>query len=154
MPLNGLAQGLIPIVGYNYGAKNKERIKQSYAVTVRRAVIIMLIGTAVFCIAPKALLSIFSAGKGMLEIGVFALRVISISFVFTGVTVVTGYYFSGLGNGIVNMVSTLLRQLVILIPVAYFLATRFGVNAIWYAFIIAEFISCAFALVVYKRQKQ
>jgi Na+-driven multidrug efflux pump len=114
----------------------------------------MLIGTAVFCIAPKALLSIFSAGKAMLEIGVFALRVISISFVFTGVTVVTGYYFSGLGNGIVNMVSTLLRQLVILIPVAYFLATRFGVNAIWYAFIIAEFISCAFALAVYKRQKQ
>ncbi|MGN0521771.1 MAG: MATE family efflux transporter [Eubacterium sp.] len=153
MPLNGLAQSLIPIVGYNFGAKNNARIKQSYIVTVRRAAIIMLIGTAVFCLVPKTLLGFFSAGEAMLEIGVPALRIISLSFVFTGVTVVTGYYFSGLGNGLVNMFSTLLRQLIILIPVAYLFASQLGINSTWYAFLIAEIIACVFAVLAYKRKK-
>jgi Na+-driven multidrug efflux pump len=153
MPLNGLAQSLIPIVGYNYGAKNNDRIKQSYKITVRRAGIIMLLGTAVFCLFPKTLLGFFSAGDEMLSIGVNALRIISISFVLTGVTVVTGYYFSGLGNGLVNMISTLLRQLIILIPVAYILASKFGINATWYAFIVSELIACVFALFYYESRK-
>jgi putative MATE family efflux protein len=153
MPLNGLAQSLIPIVGYNYGAKNNDRIKQSYKITVRRAGIIMLLGTAVFCLFPKTLLGFFSAGDEMLCIGVNALRIISISFVLTGVTVVTGYYFSGLGNGLVNMISTLLRQLIILIPVAYILASKLGINATWYAFIVSELIACVFALFYYESRK-
>jgi putative MATE family efflux protein len=152
MPLNGLAQSLIPIVGYNFGAKHNERIKQSYNVTVRRACIIMLLGTIIFIAFPKTLLGFFSAGSEMIEIGVPALRTISLSFVFTGITVVTGYYFSGLGNGVVNMVSTLLRQLVILIPVVYILATSLGINATWYAFIIAEAIACIFALCIFKKK--
>ncbi len=152
MPLNGLAQSLIPVVGFSFGAKNIGRIRQAYTVTVRSAAVIMLFGAAVFCIIPKTLLGFFSAGDAMLGIGVSALRIISISFVFTGVTVVTGYYFSGLGNGLINMFSTLLRQLIILLPTAYLLTAHFGINAAWYAFPIAEILACAFAMCVYKHK--
>lgn len=146
MPINGLAQGLIPIVGYNYGRKNMDRVTGALKIALQGAVALMVCGTAIFCLFPGQLLALFDAGSKMLEIGIPALRIISVVFTLTGITVTIGYYFSGLGNGLVNMVSSLIRQLVLLMPLAYLFGNRLGLGATWYAFWISEAAACIFAV--------
>lgn len=154
MPVNGLAQGLIPIVGYNYGAGNTKRVTGALKTALGSAVILMLCGTAVFCLFPGQLLSLFDAGPDMLAMGVPALRRISAIFLMTGITVTIGYYFSGLGNGLVNMVSSLLRQLVLLLPLAYLFSSRLGFDFTWYAFWISELAACVFAVICCVRKNR
>lgn len=146
MPINGLAQGLIPIVGYNYGRKNADRVTGALKTALKGAVAFMVCGTMIFCLFPGQLLALFDAGSKMLEIGIPALRIISVVFILTGITVTIGYYFSGLGNGLVNMVSSLLRQLVFLMPLAYLFGGRLGLGATWYAFWISEAAACIYAV--------
>lgn len=147
MPINGLAQGLIPIVGYNYGSGDTKRVKEALKTALGGAAALMLCGTAIFCLFPGQLLSLFDASAGMLEMGIPALRIISVVFLLTGITVTIGYYFSGLGNGVVNMVSSLLRQLLLLLPLAYLFSTGFGLSYTWYAFWLSELAACGFAFV-------
>lgn len=146
MPINGLAQGLIPIVGYNYGAGDTKRVKEALKTALGGAVVLMLCGTAIFCLFPGQLLGLFDAGTDMLNMGVPALRTISMVFLLTGITVTIGYYFSGLGNGVINMISSLLRQLVLLLPLAYLFSSRLGLSFTWYAFWVSELAACAFAV--------
>ena len=116
MPINGLGQAAIPIVGYNYGAKNIKRVQETWRVLIPSGLIIALLGTAIFCIFPRQLLELFSASPEMKAIGIPALRIISITFALASTTMLCGYFASGLGNGVVNMVSGALRQLIVLIP--------------------------------------
>lgn len=146
MPINGLAQGLIPIVGYNFGAKNTDRVLDALKVALKGAVAFMLCGTLVFCALPAGLLSLFDAGADMCAIGIPALRILSISFILTGVTLTIGYYFSGLGNGVVNMISSLLRQLILLLPLAFALSHTLGLGWTWLAFPISELAAFLFAV--------
>lgn len=143
MPINGLGQAGIPIVGYNYGAKNISRIRETWRVLLPTGAGIALCGTVLFWLFPGQLLTLFSANAQMLALGVPALRIISVSFVFASVTILCGYFASGLGNGIVNMVSAGIRQFVLLIPCLSFLIRTVGLSHAWYAFWIAEV--CAFA---------
>ena len=109
---------------------------------------ISLAATILFCVSPAALLGLFSPGPDMLTIGIPALRIISVTFAFAAGTMILGYCMSGLGNGMVNMIGTALRQLIILIPLAYGFAHTFGVTAVWYATWISElaaFLFSAFA---------
>ncbi len=145
MPVNGLGQAAIPIVGYNYGAKRSERVHQTWKVLLPTGIVIALCGTLIFCALPKQLLQLFSASPEMLELGVPALRIISISFVFAAVTILCGYFASGLGNGMVNMVSAAIRQLVLLIPCLWFFIKAFGISHGWYAFWIAETVACIYS---------
>lgn len=138
MSMNGLGQAAIPIIGYNYGAKKNERILSFYKTALPAAVIISLAGTIVFLICPKQLLMLFSAGTSMLAIGIPALRIISISFVCASITMVLGYSMSGLGNGLINMVSTSLRQLILLLPSLYLLVKTAGLPYAWCTFWISE----------------
>lgn len=142
MPINGLGQAAIPIVGFNYGAKKFGRVQQTWRVLLPTGIVIALCGTILFCALPAQLLQLFSASAEMLKLGVPALRIISISFVFAIITVLCGYYASGLGNGMVNMVGAAIRQLIVLIPCLCLLINRFGIDYGWYAFWIAEFIAC------------
>lgn len=146
MPMNGLGQAAIPIVGYNYGARNRERIKEASKVVYIAAAVIAVIGTAVFQLFGRPLLDIFSASEAMLEIGVPALRVISVSFLPAAVTMITGYLASGLGDGVTNMVGAFLRQFVPLLPCAYLLSKIGGVGALWYAFWISEVVGILFSV--------
>lgn len=152
MPINGLAQGLIPIVGYNYGAKNMERVKEALKIALGGAVAFMLCGTLVFWILPKQLLCLFDASAEMLQFGVTGLRMISLVFVLTGVTVTIGYYFSGLGRGTVNMTASLIRQLIVLLPLAYLLASFGKPDYVWASFWISEAAACVFAILYYKKR--
>ncbi len=145
MPVNGLGQAAIPIVGYNYGAKRSERVHQTWKVLLPTGIVIALCGTLIFCALPKQLLQLFSASPEMLELGIPALRIISISFVFASATILCGYFASGLGNGMVNMVSAAIRQLVLLIPCLWFFIKAFGISHGWYAFWIAETVACIYS---------
>ena len=138
MPMNGLGQAAIPIVGYSYGSKNYPRIRQAIRTILPAALGIALLGTAVFLIFPRQLLGFFRPSAEMLALGVPALRIISITFALTSVTTILGYLVSGLGSGMVSMTGAILRQLVLFVPLAYLFARYFGVETVWYAMWISE----------------
>jgi putative MATE family efflux protein len=146
MPMNGLGQAAIPIVGYAYGAKNKARIQEAIRTILPIAIVIALIATLLFEAFPSVLLGFFSPSAEMLAIGVPALRIIAVTFVFASVTVVLGYCMSGLGNGMVHMVGTAIRQLVVLVPLVYLFAAKFGVEKVWYAIWISESVAVVYAV--------
>lgn len=145
MPMNGLGQAAIPIVGYSYGADRKDRILALFKVVLPVSWVISVVMTVVFWAFPSQLLSIFSASETMLELGVPALRIISPTFAFASTTMILGYSLSGLGNGVVNMLGTAIRQFILLVPGIWLFARLFGVGCAWYAFWIAEVAATAYA---------
>lgn len=141
MPVFGLNNAMIPIIAYNYGAGRKERVVHTIKSSVIMAVCIMLLGLAVMQIFPAQLLSIFNPSEHMLSIGVVALRLISLSFVFAGYCIVTGSVFQALGNGVYSMLVSIVRQLLVLLPVAYLLSLTGKLDMVWLAFPFAELFS-------------
>jgi putative MATE family efflux protein len=152
MPMNGLAQGLIPIVGFNYGAKNGERIKQAVKLTAIISFCIMAMGTIVVRCIPAQLLSLYNAGDDMLSIGVPMLKIMCIGFPLVGITLTLGFACSGLGNGVVSMVSTFLRMIVPMVPLVYLLASSFGLDHAWYASWVSEVCAVVFAVLSFSRE--
>ena len=147
MPVFGLNNGMVPIVAYNLGAKKGERITKTVKLSVLYAVGIMLIGLAVFQLLPDRLLAIFEASPYMLEIGVPALRIISVNFIFAGYGVVCSSLFQSLGHGILSLLISLLRQLVVILPAAYLLARTGVLDNVWLAFPLSEIVSVAVSTV-------
>lgn len=156
MPVFGLNNGMIPIIAYNYGARQKKRIMDTIRLSVATAVCIMLVGLAIFQLFPGQLLSLFNASQHMLEIGIPALRIISLSFLFAGYCIVTSSVFQALGNGMYSLSVSVVRQLLCILPLAYFLASTFGLHAVWYSLAVAELTSltlCTILLIRIYRQK-
>lgn len=151
MPVFGLTNGMIPIVAFNYGARNKKRIYQTIKLSVAIAVAIMLVGLAVFQLFPATLLGLFEASKHMLSIGVPALRTISLSFIFAGFCIVISSVFQALGNGVYSLVMSFARQIIVILPVAFLFAKFFGLDAVWYSYPIAEIVSVAICIFMLKR---
>lgn len=145
MPINGLGQAAIPIVGYNYGDKNYKRVQQTWKILLPTGAIIALCGTVIFWCFPGQLLQLFSASSEMLLLGIPALRIISISFVMSAITILCGYFSPGLGNGIINMVGAAIRQLILLVPCLWIFIKISGISHGWYAFWIAEIIACIYS---------
>ncbi len=141
MPVFGLNSGVIPIIAYNYGAGNKDRMIKTIKLSVMFAVGIMIAGLIVFQTIPEKLFGIFNASEYMLSIGVPALRIISISFVFAGYCIVSSSVFQAMGNGVYSMTVSILRQIFILLPTAYLFSKLGGVNMIWWCFPCAEIAS-------------
>lgn len=152
MPMNGLGQAAISIIGYNYGAKNGARIRETLRVMLPVGIGIALVVTVVFLIFPGQLLSLFAAGEEMLAIGVPALRIISVTFPLASVTMLLGYAVSGLGNGVVNMLGTALRQLILLVPLCWLLIRLGGLNVMWYAMWIAELTATGYTVFQARRE--
>lgn len=146
MPMNGLGQAAIPIVGFNYGAGNANRIKELWKILIPVGIIFSITATVIFLLIPGQLLSLFSAGKEMLGIGVPALRIISVTFIFSTFTILCGYFGAGLGNGIINMVGTALRQLIILIPILHLFVEKLGLPWAWCAFWISEAVAFLYSI--------
>lgn len=144
--MNGLGQAAIPIVGFCYGSKNNSRIREAVRTILPAGIAISLLATAVFLAVPSWLLGLFSPGEELLQIGVPALRIISVTFAFASVTMILGYAMSGLGNGMVNMMGTALRQLIIFIPLARLFASCFGISYVWYAMWISEVSATVYAV--------
>jgi Na+-driven multidrug efflux pump len=152
MPMNGLGQAAIPIVGYNYGAGRFDRIRQALKTTLPMGIGLALVATAVFMAVPRALLGLFSPSAELLAIGVPALRIISVTFALSSVTMILGYAMSGLGNGLINMLGTALRQLIVFVPLAYGLAAWFGVDKVWYAMWVSETAATVYAVLATRRE--
>ncbi|MDO4331357.1 MAG: MATE family efflux transporter [Eubacteriales bacterium] len=145
MPLNGLAQGMIPIVGYAWGAKRGDRIRDAFKITYSVGLIFMLAVTVVIMAFPAAILGLFSAGEAMLSLGVPALRILSVSFVFIATCSIISYMFTGMGNGMVNLCCTAIRAL-LPIPLVFWLAKSAGLGMVWYAIPFADILACALAV--------
>lgn len=141
MPVFGLTQGIMPIVGYNYGAKNKHRVLETIKYGCIFASGIMLVGTTIFLIFPRQLLMLFSSTPQMESIGINCLRIISIGFVLSGVSLVLSTVFQALGKAQVSLVISFARQIIVLLPVAFVLSRLIGLNGVWTAFPISEVVS-------------
>ena len=141
MPVFGINNALIPIIGYNYGARKKERIYRTFRFGVLYACCFMLLGLLVFQLMPKTVLGLFNPSEKMLTIGVPALRRISISYLFSGFCIVAGSVCQALDHSMASMIVSILRQLLALVPVAWLLSKTGDVNMVWWAFPIAEIIS-------------
>ncbi len=141
MPVFGLNSGMIPIIGYNYGACRKDRIYRTFRYGVLYASFFMLLGFLMFQLMPDKLLGIFSPSEHMLSIGVPALRRISISFLFAGFCIVAGAVCQALDHSAASLAVSVLRQLVALIPAAWLLSRTGDVNMVWWSFPIAEIMS-------------
>ena len=152
MPMNGLGQACLPIIGYNFGARNASRIKETVKTAVTWGIGIGLAGTVLFMALPRQLLSLFNATSELLTLGVPAVRIISLTYAFTAVTTVLGMCASGLGNGVINMLGTALRQVLLLLPCFALFKTVFGLPAAWTAMWVAE--SCAVVYVIFAYQKE
>lgn len=151
MPVFGLTNGMIPIIAYNYGARNKKRITDTIKLSVFIAIGIMLLGLTAFQVVPSILLGLFDASENMLAIGVPALRIISISFVFAGYCIVTSCVFQALGNGVYSLILSACRQLLIILPVAFTFAKLFGLHMVWWAYPAAEIASVIICTILLKR---
>ena len=128
MPVFGLNNGMVPILSYNYGARKPDRIKKTIKLGMSCAVAYMLVGLAVFELIPNKLLMIFSASENVMSIGVVALRIIGLSFLFAGIGIVSSTVFQAIGNPLHSLLISVLRQLVIILPVAYLLSLTGSVD--------------------------
>lgn len=141
MPAFGLNNGVIPIMAYNYGAGNRERVTKTLKHCVAYAIGIMAIGLLLFQLFAKQLLMMFNASETMLTLGVPALRIISLSFILAGFGISCSSVFQALGKAVYSMFVSVARQLVVLLPVAFALAQLGDVNMVWWAFPISELVS-------------
>ena len=151
MPIFGLNNGMVPIISYNYGARNPARVKKTIKLAICYAECIMLLGFCIFQFAPDKVLGIFAASDAMLAIGIPALRIICPHFLLAGIGIVLGSVFQALGNGVFSLIVSVCRQLAVLLPAAYLLAQTGSVNNVWWAFLIAEVVSLLLSLGFYAR---
>ena len=141
MPVFGMNNGLVPILAYNYGAGRRDRFVQALKCGIFYAVGIMAVGVVIFQSIPHVLLGFFEASEEMLAIGVPALRTISLCFVMAGFSIICGTSFQALGNAVYSMITSIARQLLVLLPAAYLLSLAGNVDYVWWSFPIAELVS-------------
>ena len=143
MPIFGLNNGMTPIVAFNYGAKNKDRIVKVLKYSFIASIVIMVIGTAIFWLFPKELMMLFNPNEEMMKLGIPALRICSLCFILAAFDVMAIATFQSLGNGMYALYASFLRQLVLILPFAYALSKISGLGAVWYSIPLAE-LGCAF----------
>jgi len=149
MPLFGINNASISIIAYNYGARQPKRITKTLKLAVGTAMTIMLIGLTIFQVLPDQLLGIFQPSDTFLALGHSALRIVSIHFPIAAVGIALGASFQALGNGIYSTITSLCRQLIALLPVAFLLSLTGDVHLVWWAFPIAEVVSLTVTLILF-----
>ena len=153
MPVFGLGNGLVPIVGYNYGARLRQRVYDAVKVALTYAVVIMAVGTLLFMTIPEVLMGMFEANgpSELTAIGAPALRTISTHFILAAIGITLSTVFQAVGKGSYSLLMSLCRQLIVLLPAAWLLSTFGGLSAIWWSFPIAELVSLTICLILYRK---
>lgn len=151
MPVFGLNNGLIPVLAYNYGARNKARIDEALRFAVFLAFCIMVSGTLTFELIPDLLLDLFNASDAMRALGVPALRIIALHYPVAAVGIILGSIFQAFSKSFYALLVSIGRQLVVLIPVAYLLSLTGNVNNVWWSFLIAELVSLTLSLIFFRK---
>lgn len=151
LPANGIVQGMRPLVGYNYGAREYKRVGEIYRIVLIMSAAIMAAGTVLFLAAPGWLTSLFAESGETVAAGERALRIISAGFIISAVSVTSSGALEGLGKGTPSLVISLCRYVIIIIPAAYLLSIAFGAEGVWHAFWITEVLSAVVSWIVYRR---
>ena len=151
MPAIGMNNAQIPIIAYNYGAQRKSRILKTMKLAMVSMQIFLTLVTLVFLFAPGLLLSMFDASENMLAIGVPALRTMGLNFFICGICICSGAVFQALGNGVYSLITSVMRQLVVLIPVAWLMSLTGNIELVWISFPLAEIMSLAASLFFLRR---
>lgn len=151
MPVFGLNNGVIPVLAYNYGARKKERIREALRFSMLVALAIMGLGTLLFQLFPARLLGFFNASGEMLQIGVPALRIISLSYMVAGACIAMGSIFQAFSRSFYSLFVSIGRQLVALLPVAWLLSRTGSVTMVWWAFPIAEVVSGILSVIFFRK---
>ena len=141
MPVFGLTQGYMPIVGYNFGARNKDRIMESFKTTIKMGLVIMISGTLLMNLIPAQLLAMFDASPEMIAIGSIALRRMSLCLPLAAVGITCSITFQAYGKGYISLISSFIRQIIFILPAAWILSRIGGLDYVWYAFLIAEIVA-------------
>lgn len=152
LPVNGIIQGIRPLVGYNYGAKENRRVKNIFMTALTMAFAIMLLGLILSWSVPAALIGIFTANPATITIGVHAMHIISLGFIVSAVSVTCCGALEGLGAGMPSLMISLLRYLIIMIPAALLLCRPFLSDGVWIAFPVTEVMTAVIAWAIYRRQ--
>ena len=148
---NGIIQGIRPLVGYNYGAGELERVHKIFSVTLKLTAGVMAAGMLFSWILPHTLIGLFTTQESTVSIGVTALHYISFGFIVSAVSITVSGVLEGLGKGSQSLLVSLARYLIIIVPAAFLLSRIFGAKGVWMAFAVAEFITAGFAYAVYRK---
>ena len=151
LPANGFVQGMRPLVGYNYGAGEHRRVDQIYKIVLAMSGLIMLFGTLICLLIPGQLMGLFTHTPETIHAGTTALRIISVGFLVSAVSVTSSGALEGLGKGTPSLIISLCRYIVVIIPAAFLLSRIFGPEGVWNAFWVTEIISAVIAFFVYRK---
>ena len=151
MPVFGLNNGMVPIIGFNYGARKPDRLMGTMRLATKYAMTIMGVGTLIFWVFTPQLLGIFNASEQMLSIGIPALRLISLSFLLAGFNIIRISTMQALGHGVVSLIISVMRQLVVLLPSAFIFSRVWGLNATWISFPLAEAVALVVTIVLFRK---
>lgn len=154
MPVFGLNNGMIPIIAYNLGARQSKRMFDTIKLAMIYATGMMLIGVILFESIPQILLGFFNASQAMIQIGTPALRIIAIHFLFAGYSIICSALFQAVGKGTYSLLTSLIRQLFVLLPCAYLLSLTGNIHLIWLCFPIAEIVSATTSTILFKKMKK
>lgn len=151
LPANGIVQGMRPIIGYNYGAGEHKRVRNIYSVALFLTIGIMLLGTVLCMVFPTALISLFTSNQETIAAGTTALRIISLGFIVSAISVISSGALEGLGKGVPSLLISLLRYGIIIIPAAFILSRFLGAVGVWHAFWVAELSTAVISFFIYRR---
>lgn len=151
MPTFGLGQGALPIMGYNYGARNRERLIQTLKLALGSAIVIMVIGLILFQTLPHVFMGFFEAEGEMLRMGIQALRTLSLCFIPAAVGISFSNLFQALGYGTYSLITTLCRQLFTILPLSFFLSKIYAERGVWMAYPLAEIVSLTVCTILFIR---
>ena len=150
LPANGIVQGMRPLIGYNYGAGEHQRVSQIFKIVLCMSSIIMVFGTVICLLIPGQLMGLFTHTEATIQAGE-TLRIIGAGFIVSAVSVTSSGALEGLGKGTPSLLISLCRYVVVIIPVAFLLSRLFGAVGVWNAFWITEAITAIISLFIYRK---
>lgn len=153
MTANGIVQGTLPLMSFHYGAGESERLGQAYRFGSRFISGLMGAGALIIIIFAKPLLTLFDASPQMLILGIPAIRIMALSFLFNGISTMMATYLQAVGNVPQSVIITLLRQLVLLVPVMWILSHIWEIDGIWITFPVTELLSFLYAWMQVRRTR-
>lgn len=154
MPVFGMDNGIVPIIAYNYGAQNRKRLDETLRLSVIYGIAMMTIGMFIFWTIPHVLLGFFSASPELMKIGTVELRIISLVFPLAGYSIILGGVFQALGKSVYSMYVSIVRQLIVLLPAAYFLSKLGNIDYVWLSFVFAEFFGLSMSIIYTRKIKK
>lgn len=150
LPANGVIQGMRPVIGYNYGAHEYKRVRRIYHVVLAMCGVIMAAGTIICLAIPSQLMSLFTENPETVLIGEKALRIIAMGFIVSAVSVAASGALEGLGKGVPSLMISLLRYIVLILPLAFLLSRSMGPDGVWHSFWITEVITAVLSALIFK----